>query len=101
MNEAWLEQFPSVIVFVLGLGALAAAALAILRLWRAVVPNTTHADIKAIKDDMHVIRKRVGVLEKDVAKLDHETISKRFDGIEGKIDKLFAVIIEHLATKKD
>ena len=53
-------------------------------------------DIATIKSDIQDIRTRVGMLELDVAKIDQPSIAKRFDAIEGKIDKLYDFLLERL-----
>ena len=53
-------------------------------------------DIAIIKSDIQDIRTRVGMLELDVAKIDQPSIAKRFDTLEGKIDKLYDFLLERL-----
>jgi hypothetical protein len=54
-------------------------------------------DIERIRDDMHDIRARVAALEVEVAKIDQPAIVKRFDSIEGKIDRLYEFMIDRFA----
>lgn len=100
MGQDWVGDIPSVIFFIIGLGGVAAAILAILKLWNAIVPNVrrkTEEDIDEIKDDIHDIRTRLTALEVDVAKIDQPAIVKRFDGIEGKIDRLYEFLLDRFA----
>lgn len=103
MNSGWVEAVPAVIFFIIGLGGLAGAILAIVKLWQSLVPDGKKKlaeDIDAVKDDVHDIRNRVTALELDVAKIDQPAIVKRFDGIEGKIDKLYDFLLERFADPK-
>jgi rubrerythrin len=100
MGQDWVGDIPSVIFFIIGLGALAGAILAILKLWNAIVPNVrrkTEEDIDEIKDDIHDIRTRLTALEVDVAKIDQPAIVKRFDGIADKIDRLYEFLLDRFA----
>lgn len=95
----WVADLPDVILFVIGLGGLAGALLLIVKLWKEFVPDGGSAlarDISSIKADVHDVRKRVGMLELDIAKIDHPAISRRFDTIEQKIDRLNDLLIERL-----
>lgn len=95
----WAADLPDVILFVIGLGGLAGALLLIVKLWKEFVPDggsVLSKDIASIKADIHDVRKRVGMLELDIAKIDHPAISRRFDTIEQKIDRLNDLLIERL-----
>lgn len=97
MEKDWLGDIPNVVLFIIGLGGLSAAVLYIRQLYRDVVPNgeeQMQEDIGTIRRDLHEIRNRVGMLERDVAKIDQPAIVKRFDSIETKIDRLYDLIIE-------
>ena len=99
MVQDWTGDIPTVVYFVVGLGGLAGALLAIVKLKEALVPDATSQvtkDIATIKADIHDIRARVGMLELDVARIDQPSIAKRFDAIEGKIDKLYEFLLERL-----
>ncbi|OYW51967.1 MAG: hypothetical protein B7Y80_21015 [Hyphomicrobium sp. 32-62-53] len=101
VTDDWTAQVPTVILFVIGLGGLAAALLYIKQLYREVVPDgdvQMHEDIGTIKRDLHEIRKRVGMLEIEVAKIDQPAIVKRFDSIETKIDRLYEFLIERFSA---
>jgi len=103
VTDDWTAQVPTVILFVIGLGGLAAALLYIRQLYRDVVPDgdvQMHEDIGSIKRDLHEIRTRVSLLERDVAKIDQPAIVKRFDSIESKIDRLYDLIIEKVLQHK-
>ena len=99
MEQDWVSSIPVVIYFIIGLGGVAAAMLAILKLWQAIRPerDNTDRDIETIKDDVHDIRGRVVALEIEVAKIDQPAIVKRFDGIEGKIDRLYAFLLDRFS----
>ena len=100
MGQDWVASVPGVIVFILGLGGLAGALLAIVKLWQTLrppVPDTTERDIHTIWQDVHDIRARLAQLEIDVAKIDQPAIVKRFDGLEGKIDKLHEFLLDRFA----
>jgi hypothetical protein len=99
MVQDWTGNIPTVIYFVVGLGGVAGALLAIVKLKEALVPDAASQvtkDIATIKADIHDIRARVGMLELDVARIDQPSIAKRFDAIEGKIDKLYDFLLERL-----
>lgn len=99
MQQQWVQDLPEVILFILGFGGLAGAMLMVVKLWKEFVPDGETAlakDIAAIKSDIHDVRKRVGMLEIDIAKIDHPAISRRFDTIEHKIDRLNDLLIERL-----
>ena len=100
MAQDWTGSIPTVIYFIVGLGGLSGAILAIVKLWQTVAPNPKQQfekDIEAIKTDVHDIRSRVGALELEVAKIDQPSIVKRFDGIEGKIDRLYEFLLDRFA----
>ena len=100
MGQDWVGSVPGVIYFILGLGGLAGALLAIVKLWQTLrppVPDTTERDIHTIRTDVHDIKARLTSLEIDVAKIDQPAIVKRFDGIEGKIDRLYEFLLERFA----
>lgn len=100
MSSDWTLSLPSAVVFVIGLGALAGAVLAILKLWRALVPDTEklmRTDIAEIHQDLQDIRAKVAELEREIARIDQPAIVRRFDGIESKIDRLYDLIIERIA----
>ena len=100
MGQDWVASVPGVIYFILGLGGLAGALLAIVKLWQTLrppVPDTTERDIDTIQKDVHDIRTRLAALEIDVAKIDQPAIVKRFDGIEGKIDRLYEFLLDRFA----
>ena len=99
MVQEWTGDIPTVVYFVVGLGGVAGAFLAMVKLKEALVPDAGRQvtkDIAAIKADIHDIRARVGMLELDVARIDQPSIAKRFDAIEGKIDKLYEFLLERL-----
>jgi rubrerythrin len=88
-----------VVYFVVGLGGVAGALLAMVKLKGALVPDTNSQvkkDIASIRADIHDIRARVGMLELDVARIDQPSIAKRFDALESKIDKLYDFLLERL-----
>jgi len=99
MGQDWVADIPSVIFFTIGLGGVAGAILAMIKLWQAINPksDTTERDIEMIKDDLHEIRDRVSSLEIDVAKIDQPAIVKRFDGIEAKIDRLYEFLLDRFS----
>lgn len=100
MTQDWAGDIPAVIFFIVGLGGLSGAILAIVKLWQAITPDSKQQfekDIDAIKDDVHDIRTRVGALELEVAKIDQPSIVKRFDGIEGKIDRLYEFLLDRFS----
>jgi rubrerythrin len=99
MVQDWTGDIPTVVYFVVGLGGLAGALLAMVKLKEALVPDAAQQvtkDIATIKADIHDIRARVGMLELDVARIDQPSIAKRFDALEGKIDKLYEFLLERL-----
>lgn len=103
MQQNWTENLPTVIWFIIGTGGVAGAILAIIKLWQAVVPDagtTIQKDISSIKGDIHEMRKRVGMLEMDVAKIDQPSMIRRFDAFEQKLDRLYDLLIERL-TKRE
>jgi len=90
LTHDWIHLAQPVILFVIGVGALAAALLYIRQLYREVVPDgdvQLQADIGAIKRDLHDIRNRVGMLEIEVAK------------IESKIDRLYEFLIDRFSAE--
>lgn len=99
MQQSWVDNLPAVVWFIIGLGGVSGAILAIIKLWQAVVPDagtTIQKDISTIKGDIHEMRKRVGMLEMDVAKIDQPSIIRRFDAFEQKLDRLYDLLIERL-----
>jgi hypothetical protein len=103
MQQNWVENLPAVVWFIIGLGGVAGAILAIIKLWEAVVPDsksTIQKDIHTIKTDMHDVRKRVGMLEMDVAKIDQPAIVRRFDAFEAKLDRLYDLLIDRFTHKQ-
>ena len=99
MGQDWVGSIPAVIYFIIGLGGLAGALLAIVKLWRTIRPqdDTTEREIETIKTDVSDIRGRVVALEIEVAKIDQPAIVKRFDGIEGKIDRLYDFLLDRFS----
>jgi len=100
MGQDWTAGVPEVIYFIIGVGGLAGALLAIVKLWQTLrppVPDTTERDINTIQKDVHDIRTRLAALEIDVAKIDQPSIVKRFDGIEGKIDRLYEFLLDRFS----
>jgi len=99
MGQDWVADIPSVIFFTIGLGGVAGAILAIVKLWQTIrpKPDNTERDIETIKTDVHDIRVRVATLEIDVAKIDQPAIVKRFDGIEAKIDRLYEFLLDRFS----
>lgn len=99
MGQDWVSSIPSVIYFIIGLGGVAGAILAIVKLWQTIQPkpDNTERDIEIIKTDVHDIRGRVAALEIEVAKIDQPAIVKRFDGIENKIDRLYEFLLDRFA----
>jgi hypothetical protein len=103
MQQNWVENLPEVVWFIIGIGGVAGAILAIIKLWQSVVPDagtTIQKDISSIKGDIHEMRKRVGMLEMDVAKIDQPSMIRRFDAFEQKLDRLYDLLIERL-TKRE
>jgi rubrerythrin len=99
MLQDWTGNIPAAVYFVVGLGGVAGALLAMVKLKEALVPDAGRQvtrDIATIKADIHDIRARVGMLELDVARIDQPSIAKRFDALEGKIDKLYEFLLERL-----
>jgi hypothetical protein len=99
MTQDWTGDIPAAVYFVVGIGGVAGALLAILKLKEAIVPDANSQvtkDIATIRADIHDIRARVGMLELDVARIDQPSIAKRFDALEGKIDKLYDFLLERL-----
>lgn len=99
MAPDWTGGLPTMIYFILGVGGVAAALLAMVKFWETIVPDRGQhmvKDIAIIKSDIQDIRTRVGMLELDVAKIDQPSIAKRFDTLEGKIDKLYDFLLERL-----
>lgn len=100
MNEDWVASVPGVIYFIIGLGGLSGALLAIVKLWQTLRPppvNTTERDVNTIQKDVHDIKTRLTALEIDVAKIDQPAIVKRFDGLENKIDRLYEFLLERFS----
>ena len=52
--------------------------------------------IEAIRADIAEIKKRVTAVELDLAHIDQPAMVKRFDTLEGKIDKLYDFLLERL-----
>ena len=99
MVQDWTGNIPTVVYSVVGLGGVAGALLAMVKLKEAVVPDANSQvkkDIATIRGDIQDIRARVGMLELDVARIDQPSITRRFDAIEGKIDKLYDFLLERL-----
>jgi len=99
MVADWTSELPMVVYFIVGLGGVAGALLAMVKLKEALVPDPDlqiTRDIASIKADIQDIRTRVGMLEIDVARIDQPSIARRFDAIEGKIDKLYELMLERL-----
>lgn len=99
MQFEWVKDLPAVTLFIIGVGGLAGALLAMLKLKEALVPDAgqqVSKDIASIRSDIHDIRARVGMLELDVARIDQPSITRRFDAIEGKIDKPYDFLLERL-----
>jgi hypothetical protein len=97
MQQQWVADLPSVVLFIIGIGGLAGALLAIVKLWREFIPDGNSAlarDISSIKTDMHDVRKRVGMLEIDLARIDQPAIARRLDSFEQKIDRLHDLLID-------
>lgn len=97
MQNQWVADLPGVVLFIVGLGGFAGALLAIVKLWQEFVPSSENhlaRDISAIKTDIQDVRKRVGMLEIDLAKIDQPAISRRFDSMEQKIDRMYDLLIE-------
>jgi len=40
MQQNWVENLPEVVWFIIGIGGVSGAILAIIKLWQAVVPDT-------------------------------------------------------------
>ena len=65
MEQDWTGNIPTVVYFVVGLGGVAGALLALVKLKEAVVPDANSQvkkDIATIRADIHDIRARVGML---------------------------------------
>lgn len=102
MQFEWVNDLPAVILFIIGIGGFAGALLAMVRLWKEFIPDAENAlarDIASIKADVHDVRKRVGMLEIDLARLDQPAIARRFDLLEQKIDRLHDLLIERIAKQ--
>jgi len=102
MTDNWLPLVPNAVYFLLGLGSLAGATLALRQLWRSLVPDPEQRiehDIEAIRADIAEIKKRVTAVELDLAHIDQPAMVKRFDTLEGKIDKLFDFLLERFAEE--
>ena len=102
MQFEWVNDLPAVILFIIGIGGFAGALLAMVRLWKEFIPDAENGlarDIAAIKADVHDVRKRVGMLEIDLARLDQPAIARRFDSLEQKIDRLHDLLIERIAKQ--
>ena len=99
MGQDWVSGIPAAIYFIIGLGGVSGAILAIVKLWQTIRPklDNTERDIETIKRDVHDIRGRVVALEIELAKIDQPAIVKRFDGIEGKIDRLYEFLLERFS----
>lgn len=99
MGQDWVEGVPSLILFIIGMGGLAGAILAIVKLWQTIRPkaNSTERDIEAIRFDVHDIRTRVAALEIEVAKIDQPSIVKKFDVLEGKFDRIYEFLLDRFA----
>jgi len=99
MTADWTSELPVVVYFIVGLSGGAGALLAMVKLKESLVPDPAQQvtkDIATIKADIQDIRSRVGMLELDMAKIDQPAITRRFDTIEGKIDKLYDFLLERL-----
>ena len=99
MTADWASELPVVVYFIVGLGGVAGALLAMVKLKESQVPDPAQQvtkDIATIKAHNQDIRSRVGMLELDMAKIDQPAITRRFDTIEGKIDKLYDFLLERL-----
>lgn len=103
MGQDWVEGVPSLILFIIGMGGLAGAILAIVKLWQTIRPkaNNTERDIETIRIDVHDIRTRVAALEIEVAKIDQPSIVKKFDVLEGKFDRLYEFLLARFADGAD
>ena len=99
MAQDWVAGIPTVVYFIIGMGGIAGAMLAIIKLWHTIRPrpDTTERDIETIRDDVHDIRARVAALEIEIAKIDQPSIAKRFDGLEGKIDRLYEFLLDRFS----
>ena len=72
MAQDWVAGIPTAVYFIIGMGGVAGAMLAIIKLWHTIRPrpDTTERDIETIRDDVHDIRARVAALEIEIAKID-------------------------------
>ena len=71
MDSNWTTHIPDAVYFVIGIGGVAAAILAIVKLWEAVVPDRLELfakDLATTRSDLQDIRTRVGKLETDITK---------------------------------
>ena len=104
MQIEWVRDLPAVILFIIGAGGLAGALLAMVRLWKEFIPDGDTAlarDIASIKADVHDVRKRVGMLEIDLARLDQPAIARRFDPVLKHAEALLFPEVELLQLVLD
>lgn len=95
MIPNWPQEFPAFIAVVLGLGAMAIAANAMLTLFRNLKPK----DIERLDAELKSLRDRLGEAERSLARIDTDAIAARFDRLEGKFDELTAVLLKSLASR--
>ena len=98
MGQEWTASLPALVMIIVGFGGLAGAILAIVKLWRTIVPDARSQFETDTRRDIHDLHTRVGFLEIEVAKIDQPSIGRRFDGLEGKIDRLYEFLIEQFSA---
>lgn len=97
----WVTQLPAFLVFILGLGGLAASLSAIIKLWRTIRPENEATQITQMQATLEDVQRRLGHMENEVAKIDAQAIDKRFDRIEAAIANLTNLIVETFAKRGD
>jgi hypothetical protein len=98
----WLAELPSFVLVLIGIGAIAIALNAILALWKAVRPvglDQAISNVASLKEEMIVVRERLELAERALARIDTEAISNRFDRMEKKIDELTAILLKTFAGR--
>jgi hypothetical protein len=114
MTKEVVAQLASLVMFIVGIGAFAGGVLAIVKLWKEFIPNPLDkisdkigAQIEAMRKDVNSMSgrvkdmeddlgRRVGLLEIEIARIDQPAMSRRFDNLESKIDRLHDVVLERL-----
>jgi len=70
MEQEWTASLPALVMIIVGLGGLAGAILAIVKLWRTIVPDARSQFETDTRRDIHDLHTRVGFLEIEVDKID-------------------------------